>query len=241
MKHIVIAPFEEDINTILAGIKEFPTEKVILLTPNEYLGHVKKAEKEFARFGIPLETVAIENDKSFEEIFEKIAHIKAKEKGKDIIMNLSSAGGTLNCISLSAAFVNGLKAFEIINEKLVVFPILKFSYYNMLSEKKLQILSLLGHKECCESLEELSRKVKLGPSLINYHIYGTEKNPGLNALGLVEIQRNKGKVSLKLTTLGRLLLKDKQFETVANSSKEPVKEPSRLVKRALAKEIPIVR
>lgn len=241
MKHTIIAPFEEDINSVLAGIKEFPTEKVVLLTPTDCLGKAKKTEKEFSRFNIPVEIVEIENDKSFEEIFEKIAHIKAREKGKDLLMNLGSASGMLSCISLSAAFVNGLKAFEIMNEKLVVFPILKFSYYDLLSEKKLLILYLLGKNDCCESLEELSRKVKLGPSLINYHIYGNEKNPGLKELGLVEIQRNKGKVSLTLTTLGKLLLKDKEFEKNRENEKKPVKEPSRMIKRAIAKEIAVQR
>lgn len=213
MKHIVIAPFEKDVSNILSGVKEFPTEKVILLTPLRSLSEARKAEKEFDRFKIPVEIVELKDDKSFDEIFEKVGHIKAKEKGKDLLMNLSAATGTLSCISLSAAFVNGLKAFEIENEKLFLFPILKFSYYDMLSDKKLQILRLLGENNCCQSLEELSRKIQLGPSLINYHVYGNEKNPGLQELGLVEIERTKGKVSIKLTTLGQLLLKDKQFQS----------------------------
>jgi len=132
-------------------------------------------------------------------------------------MNLSSATGMLSCISLSAAFVNGLKTFEISNEKLFLFPILKFSYYNMLSDKKLQMLQLLGQKDCCESLEALSKKTGLGPSLINYHLYGNEKNPGLKELGLVEVQRQKGKIVLQLTTLGKTAaegpaIREKTFE-----------------------------
>ncbi len=234
MKHVVIAPFEEDINSVLAGVKEFPTEKVILLTPLEHLGKAKNAQKEFSRFKIPVEIVELESDNNFEEIFEKIAHIKAKEKGKDILMNLSSATGMLSCISLSAAFVNGLKAFEISNEKLFLFPILKFSYYNMLSDKKLQMLQLLGQKDCCESLEELSKKTKLGPSLINYHLYGNEKNPGLKELGLVEVQRQKGKIVLQLTTLGKLLLKDRQFQEKTLESTETTAKKGAKEKPALS-------
>ena len=58
----------------------------------------------------------------------------------------------------------------------------------------------------------LSSLSSAGPSLINYHIYGNEKNPGLKELGLVEIERNKGRVEIRLASLGKLLLKQRSIE-----------------------------
>ena len=52
----------------------------------------------------------------------------------------------------------------------------------MLSDKKMRILNLINEIKSFDSLELLSKKVGLGPSLINYHIYGNEKNPGLYPL-----------------------------------------------------------
>lgn len=219
MKHVVIAPFEDDAAAVLSGLKEFPTEKVILLTPFLRMEKAKAVQTDFARLKIQVELVELENETDFEEIFSKIAHIKAREKGKDLLMNLNSTPGMLSCILLSAAFVNGLKAFEIMNEKLVLFPVLKFSYYDVLSDKKLAILQSLGEHDCCDSLEDLSRRLKLGPSLVNYHIYGNEKNPGLRELGVVEVERQKGKVLLKVTTLGKLLLKDKMFSVQSKEAR----------------------
>ena len=213
MKHVVIAPFEDNAKTVPSGIKEFPTEKVILLVPSHSMSKAMEAQKEFELVRVPVELVELDNEKDFEEVFGKIAHIKAREKDKDLLMNLNSTYGVLSCILLSAAFVNGIKAFEIMNEKLVMFPVLKFSYYDILSDKKLLILKSLGEHDCCDSLEDISRRLKFGPSVVNYHVYGNEKNPGLKELGIVEADRQKGKVILKVTTLGKLLLKDKLFQS----------------------------
>ncbi|MBI2598402.1 MAG: hypothetical protein HYW50_04355 [Candidatus Diapherotrites archaeon] len=212
MKHVVIAPFEDNARTVLSGIKEFPTEKVVLLVPSHSMAKAREALKEFELVKVPVELVELDSETDFEEVFGKIAHIKAKEKEKDLLLNLNSTHGLLSCILLSAAFVNGIKAFEIMNEKLMVFPVLKFSYYDILSDKKLLILKSLGEHDCCDSLEDISRRLKLGPSVVNYHVYGNDKNPGLKELGIVEIERQKGKVILKVTTLGKLLLKDKLFQ-----------------------------
>ena len=171
------------------------------------------AVKVLGKLRIPTEVMEVKDENSLESVFEVFAHIKAREKGKQIIVNLGSSTGMLGCAALSAAFVNGLKAFEIMDEKLILFPILKFSYYDMLSDKKMKLLKLLYGNDCCASLEELGKKANIGPSLVNYHVYGNEKNPGLKELGLIEIERTKGKVSLTLTTLGKLLLKQKEEGT----------------------------
>ena len=208
MKTIMIAPLGGRTETIFIGIREFPTEKVILIPEAGKLREVEKIKADLEKFKIPVEVEELKDSK-LESMFEVINHIRKREKGKEISINLGPASKMMSCGATAAAFVNGIKAFDVPNDEILPLPVLKFSYYNMLSDKKMRILNLLN-KESFDSLESLSKKVGLRPSLINYHIYGNEKNPGLKELGLTDISRENGKVKISLTTMGRLLLKDKE-------------------------------
>lgn len=208
MKTIMIAPLGGRTETIFIGIREFPTEKVILIPEDGKLKDVEKIKADLEKFKIPVEVEELKDSK-LESMFEVINHIRKKEKGKQLAINLGPASKMMSCGATAAAFVNGIKAFDVPDDEIVPLPVLKFSYYDMLSDKKMRVLTLLYEKGALDSLELLSKKVGLGPSLINYHIYGNEKNPGLKELGLVDISRENGKVKISLTTMGRLLLKDK--------------------------------
>jgi len=209
MKTTMIVPLGGKTETIFIGIREFPTEKIILIPQPGELKEVEKVKEELSKFKIPIEVEELKDSK-LESMFEVINHIRKKEKGKQLAINLGPASKMMSCGATAAAFVNGIKAFDVPGDYILPLPILKFSYYDMLSDKKMRILSLLAKENSFKSLELLSRKVGLGPSLINYHIYGNEKNPGLKELGLVEISREDGKVKISLTTMGKLLLKDKE-------------------------------
>jgi len=215
MKHVIIAPFDDDMGPLFAGVREIPTEKIHLIAPERLFEKAEEARKQLERFKIPTEVHTVKDESSLEEVFGLVLHLRAREKDKLLAVNLS-APGMMGCAALSAAFVNGLKAFEILDDKLVLFPILKFSYYDMLSEKKVEVLKRLQGEKEFESLESLSRAVRLGPSLINYHVYGNEKNPGLKELGLIDVEREKGKVRVSLTALGRLLMQQKGVTKAQN-------------------------
>jgi DNA-binding transcriptional ArsR family regulator len=60
---------------------------------------------------------------------------------------------------------------------------------------------------CCSSLEQLSRKSGMSLPLISYHINGTPKSHGLKEMGLVETEDIGGRVNLRLTRLGQVLVK----------------------------------
>ncbi|MAG18298.1 MAG: hypothetical protein CL944_02390 [Candidatus Diapherotrites archaeon] len=210
MKTIIIAPLGGNTETLFVGIREFPTEKIILIPSAKGLSEADKVKADLGKFKIPVEIEEL-NKYSMESMFEIINHIKAREKGKMLTINLGAASKGMSCAATAAAFVNGIKAFDVDNDQIELLPVLKFSYYDMLSDKKMRILMLLNNEGSLDSLEMLSRKTKLGPSLVNYHIYGNEKNPGLKELGLVEIEREDGKVKIDLTTMGKMLLKDKEI------------------------------
>jgi len=72
MKHIIIAPFEGNAGTVLSGIKEFPTEKIIFLAPVASLSSAETAKKEFESLKIPVEIVILKDASDFEEVFSRI-------------------------------------------------------------------------------------------------------------------------------------------------------------------------
>lgn len=205
-KKVVIAPVGDNMDALYIGIKDFPTERVILITPQDRIEDAKKAQENLKKFKIPVQIMEIKGN-IWEEMFQKIAEIKAIEKDKDIIINTATGDRVSTCAATSAAFVNGLKAISVEGDSTMMLPVLKFSYYNMLTDKKMDILKLLKKPDCCSSLEELSKKTKMSLPLISYHINGNLKSEGLKDMGLVDTNENKGKVAVTLSTLGRLLIK----------------------------------
>ena len=206
-KKVIIAPVGDNMEALYVGLRDFPASKIILLSSEDQIGEAKKARKELEKFSIPVKIVTIEGD-SWEGIFEKVSKLSANEKEFEVIINTSSGDRNSQCAMTSAAFVNGLKAFAVMGDETMLLPILKFSYYKTLTDKKLDILKVLHEdKTCCKSLEELSQKIKMSPPLVSYHINGTLKSEGLKTLGLVEVIEKNGKIALNISTLGRLLMK----------------------------------
>jgi len=205
-KKIVIAPVGDNMGALFIGIKEFPTERVILLCPPENIDDANKAKKDLEKFQIPVQISEIKGN-VWESMFQKISELKEIENEKDIIINTATGDRVTTCAATSAAFVNGLKAMSVMGNDAMMLPVLKFSYYSLLTDKKMGIMNLLSEPGCCSSLEELSKKTKMSLPLISYHINGNLKSEGLKEMGLVETTEKKGRVNLKLSMLGKLLLK----------------------------------
>ena len=71
----------------------------------------------------------------------------------------------------------------------------------------MEILKHLGDESCCASLDELATRTGMSMPLISYHVNGNLKSEGLKELGLVDTLENKGRTDIRISTLGRLLLK----------------------------------
>ena len=205
MKNIIIAPVGDHMDALFIGLKEFPTEKIILITPKERLEEALKTQKELERFKVPTEIKEITGN-IWEETFKTVTQIKNLEKDQKIMVNVATGDRNGRCAATCAAFVNGLKAFSVDEEKVMLLPVLKFSYYKLISDKKMQLLKILYGKDCCSSLEELSKRSKMSLPLISYHINGNLKSEGLKELGLVETTEKKGRIGITLTMLGKLLV-----------------------------------
>src|SRR3989344_4621600 len=135
MKNIIIAPFGDNINALFIGIKEFPTERIILITPEEKVNDAEKVKKELDKFKILVQIKEIKGN-LMEEVFRVFNEIRESEKEKSILVNVATGDRLSTCAALSAAFVNGFKAFGIQDDQAMLLPVLKFSYYKLLTDKK---------------------------------------------------------------------------------------------------------
>ncbi|MBI2578852.1 MAG: hypothetical protein HYW26_04020 [Candidatus Aenigmarchaeota archaeon] len=206
MKNIIVAPVGRNLDALFTGLREFPTEKVILIATENNLEQAKKAKRELERFKVPSSIIEIRGD-LWEETFKLIADMK-KSTNKEIIVNVSTGDEIAQCVALSAAFVNGLKAFGVNKNEVMMLPVLKFSYYRLIPEKKMKILHFLSNnRDCCSSFEEMSKKLGMSLPLLSYHINGNIKSEGLKQMGLVDTHSRKGRLEVKLTKLAELLLK----------------------------------
>lgn len=205
MGYVVIAPVGDNIDALFVGLKEFPTDRVILITPPSRVKDALRVKKDLERFKIPAAVEEVAGN-FMEATFEVIARVKQIETGRDILVNVATGDRISTCAALSAAFVNGLKAFGVEHDQVMLLPILKFSYYKLLTDKKLNILKFLYSKGG-KTLDGLSKELKMSLPLISYHINGNLKVEGLKQLGVVEAAEGKGKSVMQLTMLGRLLVK----------------------------------
>ncbi|MFH2027590.1 MAG: winged helix-turn-helix domain-containing protein [Nanoarchaeota archaeon] len=208
MTHTVIAAVGDNMESLFVGVREFPTKKIILLADESHLKKAEETKKELEKFKIPVDIKKVKGE-PWETTFEAVKDIKEAEGEQNLIINAATGvAGAHKCALCSAAFVNGLKAFTVHGNEINIMPILKFSYYKILTDKKMDILKFLyNNKECCASLDELSKKLKMSLPLISYHINGNLKSEGLKEMGLVMADEWKGRVKISLTLLGKLLVK----------------------------------
>ncbi|MBI4894890.1 MAG: winged helix-turn-helix transcriptional regulator [Candidatus Aenigmarchaeota archaeon] len=201
MKHTMVAISEDNLKNLFIGIKEFQIEKIIIVSIDKTMDNTKLSLKELKKFNIPVKIMKTEG--SWSSIFKIFSDIKAANE--NVLVNISTAKN--QCPAICAAFVNGLKAFSVNDGEVNMLPTLNFSYYKLIPEKKLEILRVLrDDKTCCASFDELSKKLKMSLPLVSYHINGSRKSEGLANMGLVEVNEKKGRLSINLTMLGKIII-----------------------------------
>ncbi len=192
--------------SLFSAVREFQTEKVVLVAGASDKAAAEDAKKALAGFGISAEIVHAEGD-IWEGTFRVIHGISKANQGKDILINVSSGGDPARCAMTCAAFVNGLKAFSVNNGKISMLPVLKFSYYKLITDRKMRILeALYKNPGCCTSLEQLSEKCGMSLPLASYHVNGSPKSAGLREMALIETSKKDGKVHIGLSVMGRILM-----------------------------------
>ncbi len=213
-KTLQIATFGSDgQDGIALGIRSFSVHKLALICFNSD----KNKAEDFARkiksvLGVPITITIVTKENVVRDTMESvndILNLHAKEFDQ-VLLNVSSGDKLIGCAALSAAFINGIQAFGIDDTHTVplLMPVLKLSYNEIISEAKIKILKSINTAGgVVESLDKLEQISGYGKPLLSYHVQGAKDSKGLADLGLVEVEKgDRGKVSAKLTTLGKLLV-----------------------------------
>jgi DNA-binding MarR family transcriptional regulator len=205
-----IAVFGGNEDAVLAGLRNYPAHKLILVSPVDFVtqaGQLSAKLSSTLRLDVGIVQV---NDTSVSTVLEAIGEIAKRESDnfQEFLINVGSATKHLTSAGVTAAFVHGIKAFEVVGDQVSALPVMKFSYSQVISRPKIEILRAIERSGGdVESLEQLSAISNLGKPLLSYHIRGSENGYGLEKLGLVEIERGKrGRLKVRLTALGRTLL-----------------------------------
>ena len=214
MKTLQIATFgDDDQDGIALGMQNFPIHQLILLC---YSGDESKAinysKKIETIIGVASEIVLVKKETVVEDTLERVNEVLSRKSMEyhHILINLSSGDKLINCAALSSAFINGIKAFTMDHghAMLLLWPVLNFSYSEIISDTKINILkSIDSIGGIVSSLEELEQISGYGKPLLSYHVQGGKENKGLADLGLVEVDKgDRGKTVINITTLGKLMI-----------------------------------
>lgn len=209
MNNLLIAIVGEDndvFEIIEMGLEYYFPQQVILLYKENRSNKLDKVMKRLNKAGImDIVIKQITKNPTLEEVFIEIKQISKNYSDKNIVINVDTDYYT-SCISLSSAFVSGIQAIGILKDKIISYPIMKFSYYNAINDKKMEILKHLDSEEF-DSMEKLAKKSNMSLPLIAYHVRGNRDSKGLEEMKLVETNKIENSVNIKLTDLGKLLVK----------------------------------
>lgn len=205
---------------IALGIRSFPVQKLAFIC----FDTDKNKAEEFARkiknvLGLPITINLVTKENVIKDTMERVNEILNLESKnfQQVLMNVSSGDKLIGCAALSAAFINGIKAFGMDSTKSIplLMPVLKLSYNEIISAAKIKILKTIdGMGGTISSLEQLEQISGLGKPLLSYHVQGGKDSKGLANLGLVEVGRgDRGKMIINLTTLGKLLVTSNTLNT----------------------------
>jgi len=210
LKTLQIAILGGSDEPVFVGLRNFPAHKLLLISLIENSAQSKALSAKLADT-LKLAVNVIElHDSSIQTMLDTIGQVLTKETDsfQDFLINVGPAQKQLACAGVVAAFLYGVKAFDVAGDRPEMFPVMKFSYAQAVTAPKIEILRAIERSGGdVESLETLRSMMNYGKPLLSYHIHGSPESRGLEGLGLVEIERGKrGRLHVKLTPLGRTLL-----------------------------------
>ena len=187
------------------ALREFPCKRVVLISPSEHKAKAAKIAKELeVQLNIGTRVASMKNNESLEDVFTAVKRVNEEEQNAKCVI-CTETDYVSSCLALSSAFVNGIQAIGILNNRVIAYPVMKFSYYNALTQKKMRILNFLYETKDWTPMEQLQKRLKMSAPLISYHINGNLKSQGLKEMELIETYEEKGRLYARLSTLGKLL------------------------------------
>ncbi len=205
MDKVIVAPVGDRPDAIFPALREFTVEHVHMLTTSAFKEQAEQLRKDLDKFGIPYSERAI-GDNLWEDTFTAVSEFAASHPHRErIIVHVGVGDRTMQCAATTAAFVNGLHAVNGDSKYIMGLPVMRFSYYKLLNDRKMRILKAL--QDGPRSMNELAEDLRMSLSLLSYHVHGNRKSEGLVDMGLAELEDRKGQVVLHPTSMGRLLVK----------------------------------
>ncbi len=214
----------DDYEAIVSGIKSFPVHKLAIICYD----YDKSKAEDFAKkiksvLGLPINLYLVNEENVVRDTLERVNEILIHSKEfHQVLINVSSGEKLLGCAALSSSFVNGVKAFGMDHTKTcpILMPVLKLSYNEIVSDAKIKILKVIEEAGgSLDSLEQLEQVSGLGKPLLSYHVQGAKDSKGLASLGLLDVERkDRGKISVSITTLGKLLINNYNPAKPANTN-----------------------
>ena len=127
-EYVLLAPMGDSLDALYVGIREFHISKVMLIGKDVNKAAVEEIRKNLDKFKIPVEVIPITGG-LMEGMFRAFASVKKMYRDDQLLVNVSTGDRLSTCAALSASYVNGLMAFGVVDDKPMMLPILKFSYY----------------------------------------------------------------------------------------------------------------
>ena len=208
MANVIVAIIGEDKDAdeiLFKGFKSFKPDIAVLFVKEKYEKKGKKISKELDKFNVETKITSVPNFLKLEDVFMFVKDTSQLYKDDHIVINVDTDYMS-SCLALSSAFVNGIAAIGILGDQLISYPIMKFSYYNAINDKKMHILHTINKNKSIESMEKLSKITGMSLPLIAYHLKGNRDSKGLVEMSLVETERENGALRIHLTDLGRLIV-----------------------------------
>src|SRR5918994_4408762 len=214
MKTLQIATFgSNDQDGVALGIRSFPVHKLVIIC----FDSDKKQADEFCNkirsiLGISVTITLVTKENVIRDTMERVNEVLNihGSEFQQVLLNVSSGDKHIGCAALSSAFINGIKAFgmDYTHKLPLLMPVLKLSYSEIISDAKIKILKAIDSAGgTIESLDQLEQLSGYGRPLLSYHVQGGKDSKGLANLGLVDVEKgDRGKISAKLTVLGKLLV-----------------------------------
>ena len=214
MKTLQIATFGSDgQDGIALGLRSFSVHKLALICFASDRNRAEDFTKKIKSvLGVATTITIVTKENVVRDTMESVNEILNlhAEEFEQVLLNVSSGDKLIGCAALSAAFINGIQAFGMDDTHTVplLMPVLKLSYNEIISEAKIKILKSINHAGgAIESLDQLEQISGYGKPLLSYHVQGAKDSKGLADLGLLEVEKgDRGKISARLTTLGKLLV-----------------------------------
>lgn len=211
LKTLQIALTGGNDDAVAVGVRNFPTHKIALIASNKDREKANKLTMDLSSvLKVPVETYFLSTP-GVRSMLEMVSQILNKERAnfEDIIVNVGGGDKYNTCAATTAAFIYGLKAFDVMGDQPEMLPILKLSYSEIISKAKIDILRAIDKAggEVAD-LDQLTQTSGYGKPALSYHLHGAGgESKGLVEMGLVEVERGlKGRSRVRLTTLGKMLL-----------------------------------